>query len=142
MTFIVVGIDGGGSKTRAMVADEQGRAIAETVGPASAVRPGRVEESATVIADVVHDALASCEMTHATPRVLCVGVAGAGRDAERQELWRSLVGRDLAAELVIVSDFSIALDDAFADGPGVLVISGTGSVAFGRGPTGTTARAG
>ncbi|MFI5230695.1 MAG: BadF/BadG/BcrA/BcrD ATPase family protein, partial [Gemmatimonadales bacterium] len=107
-----------------------------------AVRPGRVEHSATVIAEVVHDALASCERTHATPRVLCVGVAGAGREAERQELWRSLVGRDLAAELVIVSDFSIALDDAFADGPGVLLISGTGSVAFGRSPTGATARAG
>ena len=142
MTQIVIGIDGGGSKTHAMVADEHGRPIAETVGPPSAVRPGHVEHSANVIADVVRDVLASCEMTHVTPRVLCVGVAGAGRDAERQELWQSLVSRDLAAELVIHSDFSIALDDAFADGPGVLLISGTGSVAFGRSPTGTTARAG
>jgi glucosamine kinase len=142
MTFIVIGIDGGGSKTHAMVADEQGRTIAETVGPASAVRPGGAEDSANVIADVVRDALASCEMTHVTPRVLCVGVAGAGRETERQQLWQALVSRDLAAELVIHSDFSIALDDAFGDGPGVLLISGTGSVAFGRGPTGTTARCG
>ena len=43
---------------------------------------------------------------------------------------------------MIHSDFSIALDDAFGDGPGVLMISGTGSVAFGRGPTGATARCG
>ena len=142
MTFIVIGIDGGGSKTHAMVADEQGRTIAETVGPGSAVRPGRAEQSADVIADVVRDALASCEMTHVTPRVLCVGVAGAGRETERNELWQALVSRDLASELVIHSDFSIALDDAFGDGPGVLLISGTGSVAFGRGPTGATARCG
>ena len=142
MTFIVIGIDGGGSKTHAMVADEQGRTIAETVGPGSAVRPGRAEESANVIADVVRDALASCEMTHVTPRVLCVGVAGAGRETERNDLWQALVSRDLASELVIHSDFSIALDDAFGDGPGVLLISGTGSVAFGRGPTGATARCG
>ena len=134
MTFIVIGIDGGGSKTHAMVADEQGRTIAETVGPGSAVRPGQAEHSANVIADVVRDALASCEMTHVTPRALCVGVAGAGRETERQELWQALVGRDLATELVIHSDYSIALDDAFGDGPGVLMISGTGSVAFGRGP--------
>ena len=53
MTFIVIGIDGGGSKTHAIVADEQGRTIGETVGPASAVRPGRAEASANVIADVV-----------------------------------------------------------------------------------------
>lgn len=142
MTYIVIGIDGGGSKTHAMVADEQGRTIVETVGPGSAVRPGKAEESANVIATVVRDALASCEMTHVTPRVLAIGVAGAGRETERQELWQALVSRDLAAELVIHSDFSIALDDAFADGPGVLLISGTGSVAFGRGPTGATARCG
>lgn len=142
MTYIVIGIDGGGSKTHAMVADEQGHTIAETVGPGSAVRPGKAEESANVIADVVRDALASCEMTHVTPRVLSIGVAGAGREAERQELWQALVSRDLAAELVIHSDFSIALDDAFGDGPGILLISGTGSVAFGRGPTGATSRCG
>ena len=142
MTFIVIGIDGGGSKTHVMVADEFGRMIAETFGPGSAVRPGQAEYSATVISEVVRDALASCEMTHVTPRVLCVGVAGAGRETERQALWQALVGRDLAAELVIHSDFSIALDDAFGDGAGILMISGTGSVAFGRGPTGTTARCG
>src|SRR5215208_4303914 len=142
MTFIVIGIDGGGSKTHAIVADEQGRTIAETVGPRSAVKPGHADASATVIADVVRDALASCEMSHVTPRALCVGVAGAGRETERRQLWQALVSRDLAAELVIHSDFSIALDDAFGDGPGVLLISGTGSVAFGRGPAGATARCG
>jgi len=142
MTFIVIGIDGGGSKTHAIVADEQGGTIAETVGPGSAVRPGKADASADVITEVVRDALASCEMTHVTPRVLCVGVAGAGRETERQALWQALVSRDVADEVVIHSDFSIALDDAFGDGPGVLLISGTGSVAFGRGPTGTTARCG
>jgi glucosamine kinase len=120
VTLIVIGIDGGGSKTRAMVADEHGGKIA----------------------DVVRDALASCEMTHVMPRVLCVGVAGVGREAERQELWQALVSRELADEIVIHSDFSVALDDAFGDGPGVLLISGTGSSAFGRGPTGATARCG
>jgi glucosamine kinase len=142
MTFIVIGIDGGGSKTHAIVADEQGRTLAETVGPGSAVKPGHADASANVITDVVREALASCGMTDVTPRALCVGVAGAGREAQRQELWQALMGRDLASELIIHSDFSIALDDAFGDGPGVLLISGTGSVAFGRGPTGTTARCG
>lgn len=142
MTFIVIGIDGGGSKTHAIVADEHGSTIAETVGPGSAVKPGHAEESANVIADVVRDALASCDMTHVTPRAICVGVAGAGREAQRQELWQALVSRDLASEVVIHSDFGIALDDAFGDGPGILLIGGTGSVAFGRGPTGTTARCG
>jgi glucosamine kinase len=142
VTLIVIGIDGGGTKTRAMVADEHGAMISDVVGPPSAVRPGHVEDSAAVIGEVVRDALASCEMTHVTPRVLCVGIAGVGREPERQELWQALASRELADEIVIHSDFAVALDDAFRDGPGVLLVSGTGSVAFGRSPTGGTARCG
>ena len=143
MTFIVVGVDGGGSKTRVIVADEHGTQLGEVVGPGSAVRPpGGAEHSAEVIAAALQDALASCEMTHVVPKVLCIGVAGAGREAERQALWQALAGRDIAEEVVIHPDYSIALDDAFGEGPGVLLISGTGSAAFGRGPTGQSARCG
>src|SRR3979411_734127 len=143
MTLIVVGVDGGGSKTRAIVADEHGTQLGEVVGPASAVRGmGKVDASADVISATVRDALASCEMTHVVPKVLCVGVAGAGREPERQALWQALVGRELAEETVVHPDFAIALDDAFGEGPGVLLVSGTGSAAFGRGPSGTIARCG
>ena len=142
MTFIVVGVDGGGSKTRALVADEQGTTLGEVVGPASGVKPGAAEHSADVIAATVRDALASCEMTHVVPKVLCVGVAGVAAEPERQALWQALVGRELAEDVVIHPDYSVALDDAFGEGPGVLLISGTGSVAFGRGPSGTIARCG
>jgi glucosamine kinase len=142
MTFIVVGVDGGGSKTRVIVADEHGTQLGEVVGPGSAVRPGEAEHSAEVIATTVSDALASCEMTHVVPKVLCVGVAGGAREVERQALWQALAGRDIAEDVVIHPDFSIALDDAFGEGPGVLLISGTGSAAFGRSPSGTTSRCG
>lgn len=142
MTDIVIGIDGGGTKTRAIVADEQGKWIADVVGAGSAVRPGQIEAAADVVAATVRDALASCEMTHVRPRVLCIGVAGVGREPERDGFWQALLARDLADEVVVHTDFAIALDDAFGDGPGVLLISGTGSVAFGRSPTGATARVG
>ena len=142
MTFIVLGVDGGGSKTRILVADEHGTKLGEVVGPASAVKPGQAEASADVIAATVRDALASCEMTHVVPKVLYVGVAGVAREQEREALWQALVGRELAEETVVHPDFSIALDDAFGDGPGILLISGTGSVAFGRSPSGTIARCG
>src|SRR3954471_11218831 len=142
MTQIVIGIDGGGSKTHAIVADDVGTTIAEAFGAGSAVTPGRADDSADVIVGVVREALETASMTHVTPRVLCVGVAGVGRENERQELWRALVSRDLASDVVVHSDFGIALDDAFGDGPGILLIAGTGSVAFGRSPGGATARCG
>ncbi|MDQ2665087.1 MAG: hypothetical protein M3Z05_03675 [Gemmatimonadota bacterium] len=143
MTFLVAGVDGGGSKTRVIVADEHGTPLGEAVGPGSAVRPpGGAAHSATVIAAALAEALASCDMSGVVPRVLSVGVAGAARDAERDALIESLTVLEIAEDVVVVSDFSIALDDAFGDGPGVLLISGTGSAAFGRGPSGATARCG
>ena len=142
MNAIVIGVDGGGSSTRALVADETGQEIVRVEGPASAVRPGEAERSGEVIAAVVRDALEAAGMPHAMPKVLCVGVAGVGRESERQALWQALAGLELAEEVVVHADASIALDDAFGDGSGVLLIAGTGSVAFGRGPGGTFARCG
>jgi glucosamine kinase len=142
MSVIVVGVDGGGSKTRAVVADERGTQIVSVDGPASAVRHGAIEHSADVIAAVVRDALGAANMSHVVPKVLYVGVAGVGREPEREGLWQALASRDLAEDVAVHPDAMIALDDAFGDGAGVLLVSGTGSVAFGRGPDGTFARCG
>src|SRR5437867_5468501 len=142
MQSIVVGIDGGGTKTRGLLVDEHGERIAEAIGAGSAVRPQEVERSAGIIAGVVRDALEIGEKTDVRPRVLCVGVAGVGREPERQELWDALVAQQLAEEVVVQTDLAIALDDAFGEGPGVLLIAGTGSSAYGRGPAGATARCG
>ena len=142
MSVIVVGVDGGGTRTRVLVADERGTVLAEAAGGPSAVRPGEAEASADVISALVRDALINAELGHLRPRALCAGVAGTGREDSREALWRALVELDVADETVVHSDAAIALDDAFGDGPGVMLIVGTGSMALGRGPTGRTARAG
>ena len=139
---IVVGVDGGGTKTRAVVADESGKSLADVEGPASAVKPGQAEHSAQVIAETVALALGAAAMSRVVPKVICVGVAGVGRENERQALWQALAAREIGEEILVHADATVALDDAFGDGPGVLLIAGTGSVAFGRGPTGTVARCG
>ena len=142
MQSLVVGIDGGGTKTRALLTDERGHRIAEAVGPGSAARPNEIEQSAGVIAGVVRDVLERAELSDERPRVVCVGVAGAGRESERQSLYEALSSHQLADELLVLTDFAVALEDAFGDGPGVLLIAGTGSSAFGRGPAGSTGRCG
>jgi Predicted N-acetylglucosamine kinase len=142
MTFLVAGVDGGGSKTRVIITDEAGTKLGEAVGAGSAVRPGTAQQSAVTIASTLADALASCDVTDVAPRMLCVGVAGAGREGERDALLEALGALEVAEEVIVVPDFAIALEDAFGEGPGVLLISGTGSAAFGRGPSGTSARCG
>ena len=142
MQSLVVGVDGGGTKTRALLADERGQRLAEAIGPGSAARPNEIEQSAGVIASVVRDVLEQAEAADQRPRVVCVGVAGAGRESERQSLYEALASHQLADEIVVQTDFAVALEDAFGDGPGVLLIAGTGSSAFGRGPAGSSGRCG
>lgn len=142
MTRIVVGVDGGGSRTRVIVADEHGTELARADGDPSALRPGDAMQSAAVIAAAVAEGLQVAGITDSRPSVVCVGVAGAGREPERQALLQALVSLRVGDDVVVHADATIALDDAFGDGPGIVLIAGTGSVAFGRGPTGTFGRCG
>jgi glucosamine kinase len=141
MSQLVVGVDGGGSKTHVIVADGRGKQLATLTGDASAVRPGEALHSAELIGALVRDALAASGHEE-RPRALVVGVAGVGREPERRALLRALEGEGIAEDVQVVADAAIALEDAFHDGPGILLISGTGSVAFGRGPTGDVLRCG
>jgi glucosamine kinase len=142
MSTIVVGVDGGGSKTRLIVADDTGTELASVTGDASAVRPGEAERSADVIEALLEQALVEANLPDITPTALCAGLAGVGRDAEYTAILRELTKRKLADEIVVLPDALIAQADAFGDNPGILLISGTGSVAYGRGPAGKLARCG
>lgn len=142
MAQIVVGVDGGGSKTQVIVATPRGKVLADVTGDASAVKPGEALSSAEVIGALVRDALAQAELAD-KPAMLVAGVAGTGREKEQKALLRALRGESLADEVQVVADAEVALADAFGvDGAGILLISGTGSVAYGRGPTGTLRRCG
>lgn len=141
MSQLIVAVDGGGSKTQVVVADADGKELASLTGAPSAVRPGDALHSADIIGALVRDALAVAERED-RPHVLTAGIAGVGRETERRNLLRALEGEGIADEVRVVTDADIAMEDAFGDGPGILLISGTGSVAFGRGPTGDFLRCG
>lgn len=141
MSNIYVGVDGGGSKTHVIVADGRGKELASLTGTASAVRPGDALHSAEVIGALVRDALAIAEREE-RPKVLVAGVAGVGREKERRELLRALEGEAIAEEVQVVPDAQVALEDAFGEGSGILLVAGTGSMAFGRSPTGSFHRCG
>lgn len=142
MSALVVGVDGGGSKTTVVVAGARGADLASINGSPSAVRPGHVAKSAETIARLVAEALDAAGKQGARPAALCIGVAGVGRDAEFASFFAEIQDRDLADEVVVLPDAMVALEDAFGDNAGILLIAGTGSVCYGRSPTGKMARCG
>ncbi|MGI8766473.1 MAG: BadF/BadG/BcrA/BcrD ATPase family protein [Gemmatimonadaceae bacterium] len=104
--------------------------------------PGNAGHSAMVMAGLVGSAPASAEQGDRVPRALYAGVAGTGRETEQLELQNALTRRSLADEVVVETDAEIALADAFGESAGIILIAGTGSIAFGRSPAGVIARCG
>ena len=143
MTAFVAGVDGGGSKTHVIIARaEDGAVVAESEGPGSAVSPGHAPESARVIASAVAAAMEKIDEPEKIVSLLVVGVAGVGRQSEREQLSAALEDLDIADEVMVETDAEIALEDAFDGRAGIILIAGTGSIAHGRGPTGIRARCG
>jgi N-acetylglucosamine kinase-like BadF-type ATPase len=73
---------------------------------------------------------------------LWAGLAGAGSEEERRAMSEALSAAGLAAQVSVGTDVEAAFHSAFGSGPGVLLLAGTGSVSWARGPSGETVRVG
>ena len=135
-----IGIDGGGSKTTCAVGDDEHVIATATAGPSNITRVGEVQARES-LHTVIRAACAMARIDPAQIKRACVGVAGAGRE-EVAVAVRKIVAEMVPGEIDVVGDMAIALDAAFGSGPGVIVIAGTGSIAYARNARGETARAG
>lgn len=125
-----LGIDAGGSRSSIIAIDEDGNLVHKVVGPS--IHAGRLKTSETVrrVAKLVQELLS--ELDEAKPIGLGVGLAGAGRSAIRQKV-AAEVGRQLPSiPLTVASDAETSYYASFRDESGILVISGTGSIAMGK----------
>jgi N-acetylglucosamine kinase-like BadF-type ATPase len=142
---LFVGVDGGGTRTRAVVLDAAGGEAARVVGPAGIVRPDDPCAAADAVSALTREALRQAgpgQPPPVRPAALCCGLAGAGRDTEREAVRVALLLADVAAQVFVVGDAETALEDAFGPAPGALLIAGTGSIAWARAEDGRMVRVG
>jgi N-acetylglucosamine kinase-like BadF-type ATPase len=133
----VVGIDAGGTKTVGLLADETGHVLAEARGSGANLQTGGELE----VEKVFDGILESLGRDHLISAV-CLGIAGVDRPQDEQVIkgiLRRLGHRQTAR---VVNDAAIALAAGAPDRTGVVVLAGTGSIAYGADRTGKTARAG
>jgi N-acetylglucosamine kinase-like BadF-type ATPase len=135
-----LGIDGGGTKTTCGVGDESCVLATVTSGPSNIVRVGEATARES-LQQVVRQACSAAGIVPEQVARTCVGGSGAARP-ELAETVRRILAEVLPTPVVVVGDMEIALEAAFGTGPGVVVIAGTGSIAYGRDAQGNTARAG
>ncbi|MBI1807459.1 MAG: hypothetical protein HYR76_10465 [Ignavibacteria bacterium] len=143
----VIGIDGGGTKTHALLVDMEGTVLAECTGGPTHLQNVGVKQAAAVLFDLIKGCCDKVASDAQPVQSVVIGIAGAGRAANKLELTNALLGLSLKKKfplknVTVESDVRIALEAAFAGGPGVVVIAGTGSIAFYRTEDGKLLRAG
>ena len=135
----VLGIDVGGTKTVCLLADEDGRILGEGLGPGGNLLASGEEELERVLRYVIDAAIDSRPIV---VDAICLGVAGVDREDETRTV-RDLVARiGYRSRTVVVNDALIALVAGAGDAPGIVIIAGTGSIAYGRNAHNVAARAG
>jgi N-acetylglucosamine kinase-like BadF-type ATPase len=138
---VLIGVDAGASHTTAAIANEHGTVLVRADGPPGAMRPGTAAAAAGRILATCREALRKGER-EVRADVLVVGAAGVGREEDRLALQAALEDAGLAPRVAVTVDGAIALTSAFGDAPGIVLLAGTGSVAWARLPGGATAKSG
>jgi N-acetylglucosamine kinase-like BadF-type ATPase len=153
---MVLGIDGGGTHTVALLARLTSDQTATThlsaltprqllgrgeAGPSNPRSVG-VERALQALDSAIGKAFESAELSRCPVRAAWFGLAGAGRPEDQEPIRRWAIQRNLAARVEVCADAPLLLAAGTPDGWGLAIVAGTGSMAFARSPDGRTSRAG
>ena len=125
----VLGIDAGGTKTVCQLADENGALLAEARGTGANLQAAGELHVEKVLHDVMTEALGSSAIQ---PAVICLGIAGVDRPEDSVVVAGIMRRIGARARSIVVNDALVALEAGAPESPGVVIISGTGSIAYGR----------
>lgn len=128
---MVIGIDGGGTRTRVAVADLGGRVLGVAERGGASTEFNDPETARRNLREGVRTALADAGRSSDDVSALTAGVAGLGSSRDYAETERALNIDALACEAHVVNDAVVAHIGALRGDPGIVAICGTGALVFG-----------
>ena len=135
----VLGIDAGGTKTVCQLADAEGNVLAEARGTGANLQAVGELEVEKVLHHVMDEAIGDRPIV---PAVICLGIAGVDRPDDAAVVRAIMKRIGYKARVLVVNDALVALEAGAPGQPGVVIISGTGSISYGRNARGEAARSG
>jgi glucosamine kinase len=122
--FVAVGVDAGGSSSIAVVSQD-GKVLREAQGGGANPTTLGVDGAADVMIGTIRKAL-----DRLRPNAIVIGAAGAGRGSVARTLEVLVRSAFPAARVLVGDDAKIAFRAAIPQGPGIVLIAGTGSIAY------------
>jgi N-acetylglucosamine kinase-like BadF-type ATPase len=142
-----IGIDGGGTKSKCVLCSENLNKVYETQsGPTNFLTIG-TETVAETLIRLISECCDNQKISIDNIQAIVLGTTGAGResDAQKLEIAVDKLSKSKGISQLkfrVVSDARIALEAAFSGNPGSILISGTGSIMFGKDMNGNIHRVG
>src|SRR5438093_4527863 len=127
----VLGIDVGGTKSVCLLADETGRVLATGRGRGANLHAAGEAGLEKALQRIIGSAMAGLPQTAsggAKPAAVALGVAGVDREREAGVVRGIMRRLGYTSGVVVVNDALIALVAGAGDQPGIVIISGTGSI--------------
>ena len=138
-TSYVLGIDAGGTKTVCQLANDRGDVLTETRGGGANLQAMGELEVEKVLHDVMEEAIGDRDIA---PSAICLGIAGVDRPDDAKVVRAIMKRIGYKARVLVVNDALVALEAGVPGQPAIVVIAGTGSIAYGRNSRDEAARAG
>lgn len=143
MSSWFLGVDGGGSKTCALIADSAGLLVGSGYAGTSNYQTVGFATAVAALAKAIDGARQSAGLAPGTCfRGACLGLAGVGRPADRALFESWLDQQQLAERHLVVNDADLLLAAGTPQGWGIALIAGTGSICYGQARDGAHVRAG
>jgi N-acetylglucosamine kinase len=135
----VLGIDAGGTKTVCLLANERGEVLAQARASGANLQVMGEFGVEKILHRVMEETV---DGQNITLDAICLGIAGVDRPRDAQTI-RDIMRRiGSKTRTVVVNDALVALVAGAGDHAGVVIVAGTGSIAYGRDAAGRAARAG
>jgi N-acetylglucosamine kinase-like BadF-type ATPase len=142
-----IGLDGGGTKTKCLITDENLNVLHQcTGGPSNFLMIGTDEVSLTLY-KLIYECIETAKCKADEIAAIVIGTTGAGRRTDAEKLENDFINFVNSKNMRlnnfrVESDARIALEGAFPGSPGAILIAGTGSIMFGKDRNGNVHRVG
>jgi N-acetylglucosamine kinase-like BadF-type ATPase len=148
---MLLGVDGGGTRTQAVVADVNGRILARGLGPSSNQSKVGFDKATQALTMAIEGAMGQLPVSRSAEGTVwtrikiaaaCLGIAGVDTGPDQEVILKWLRRQGVTSQAVVVNDSELILLGGTPEGWGVGLISGTGSICMGRARDGRAARVG
>jgi glucosamine kinase len=128
----LIGVDGGGTYTRAVLCDERGRTLS-SIKIEGGAHPGKNKNAKTNIKNAIHKVIENTEINMNEISIVVCGIAGLNNENDLEWAREFTEIEDLKCPKIHLNDAVVARKGAFEDGLGIIAIAGTGSIVIGYG---------